>query len=576
MTLFLRKFLSLGNFLKTLTCGLMWILCAPIILAQDVVNEVQTPSITANDTMIVLDGSGSMWGQIEGEAKISIAKTVVRNILTEWDNDIGLGLIAYGHRREGDCGDIETLVPVATGTADSVSTKIKALNPKGKTPITQSLRQAATALKYKENGATVILVSDGLETCGADPCALAKELEASGVDFTAHIVGFGLKAEEFEALQCIATETGGEYFTANSADELTGALKTTVEAAKTTGPKGLKVFAAACDDCAPYKGVAFLWSVYALDDEDNKTGDAIQTGSTQGYHVPLAPGRYFLEGQLDYNKNLRQSQIIELDAEGVTQKTLIIPAGLARLNAYMTPDGDEIKSNMRYSFQSAENEEGKRVTYTTANYRADPIWLPAGEVLAIAIHGKAEVKQTVMIAANESTDIRFDMNIGHLHVSARLTDADPLLNGSTINVYTENAETGTRKKIDYAARQKVGRFILSEGDYIVTSTSGNATGTALASVERGERTEATITIDAGKAKLLAGFTEGEPVGGTLWEVLDETGKRVTLSSTYPAVLTLNAGRYTAIVSRKYRTVGRADFEVKVGETTDVFIVIPKS
>ena len=66
----------------------------------------------------------------------------------------------------------------------------------GKTPLTEAVRQAASTLKSTEAKATVILITDGIETCEADPCALGAELEASGVDFTAHVVGFGLTAEE--------------------------------------------------------------------------------------------------------------------------------------------------------------------------------------------------------------------------------------------------------------------------------------------------------------------------------------------------------------------------------------------
>jgi Ca-activated chloride channel family protein len=82
----------------------------------------------------------------------------------------------------------------------------------GKTPLTEAVRRAAAELKSTEEKATVILITDGIETCEADPCALGAELEASGVDFTAHVVGFGLTAEEEgKAVACLAENTGGKY-----------------------------------------------------------------------------------------------------------------------------------------------------------------------------------------------------------------------------------------------------------------------------------------------------------------------------------------------------------------------------
>lgn len=142
-------------------------------------------------TMLVLDASGSMWGQIDGKAKIAIARDAVGAMLDGWKGG-DLGLMAYGHNRKADCGDIELLQAIGPGTADGIRRQVNALSPKGMTPITESVRRAAEQLRYTEQKATVILVSDGEETCNADPCALGKTLDAAGVDFTAHVVGFDI------------------------------------------------------------------------------------------------------------------------------------------------------------------------------------------------------------------------------------------------------------------------------------------------------------------------------------------------------------------------------------------------
>ena len=63
--------------------------------------------------ILVLDASGSMWGKVEGKTKIEIARETIAGLMKDWDPAIELGLMAYGHRREGDCKDIELLIPVA-------------------------------------------------------------------------------------------------------------------------------------------------------------------------------------------------------------------------------------------------------------------------------------------------------------------------------------------------------------------------------------------------------------------------------------------------------------------------------
>ena len=174
--------------------------------------------------MIVFDASGSMWGQIDGEAKITVAKKALNKVVSNWDTNVDLGLIAYGHRKKGDCSDIQTLVPIGQVDKKGMISKVQKIKPKGKTPISQSIKKAAEALKYTEEKATVILISDGKETCNADPCATAKALENEGIDFIAHVIGFNVDKQTDKQLKCIADVTGGEYFSAKNASSLNEAI----------------------------------------------------------------------------------------------------------------------------------------------------------------------------------------------------------------------------------------------------------------------------------------------------------------------------------------------------------------
>ena len=177
-----------------------------------------------------------MWGQIDGKAKIEIANDAIEGLLNDWKLGIQLGVMAYGHREKGSCTDIETIVPLGEVDAAAITKKISGLKPKGKTPIAASLKQAASELKSAEDKATVILVSDGLETCDADPCTVAKELNESGVDFKTHVVGFDLKDEELAQLKCIADNTGGMFIGAANAAELNEALGKVVQEATVAAP----------------------------------------------------------------------------------------------------------------------------------------------------------------------------------------------------------------------------------------------------------------------------------------------------------------------------------------------------
>ncbi len=180
--------------------------------------------------ILVLDVSGSMSGRIQGELKIDMARLVIEELLLRWDPEVHLGLVVYGHR--GGCNDVELVFPVASPDSAAISETMWALEPRGMTPLTLAVRQAAETLRYfyEEEKARVVLVSDGKETCGLDPCTIGPQLAAMGVNFTAYVVGFDLPDEAAESqLTCLAQQTGGEFARAWDKPSLFGVLAVAFE-----------------------------------------------------------------------------------------------------------------------------------------------------------------------------------------------------------------------------------------------------------------------------------------------------------------------------------------------------------
>jgi Ca-activated chloride channel family protein len=188
-----------------------------------------------SNLIFILDASGSMWGQIEETPKIAIAKEVLTGLIKDLPGDVHVGLVAYGHRRKGDCKDVEELVPLSPVDKEKLIAEIQEINPKGKTPITLSVQMTADKIKVLEDETTIILVSDGKETCEGDPCALVKELKKLGIKFVMHVIGFDVTEEERAQLECMAKAGGGEYFTAKTAGQFKMAAKKVVEKAQEIG-----------------------------------------------------------------------------------------------------------------------------------------------------------------------------------------------------------------------------------------------------------------------------------------------------------------------------------------------------
>lgn len=272
----------------------------------------------AGKTILVLDASGSMWGQIDGEPKILIAREVINGLLDTLPSGQALGLSAYGHRDKGDCADIELLVEPGADTRDAIRAAVAGLDPKGKTPLSDAVIAAAEALKYEEEAATVILVSDGRETCDRDPCAVGRRLAELGIDFTAHVVGFDVADPEDQAqLQCLAENTGGRFLTAADAGELSEALETVSAPAE---PQKVDVlFEATEGEDEPAITSDVLWTL--TDDESGET--LVEDFDVAALRMAVVPGRYTAEVlRADDEATARRS--VDVTAESDQRFTLVL------------------------------------------------------------------------------------------------------------------------------------------------------------------------------------------------------------------------------------------------------------
>lgn len=182
----------------------------------------------ATNIVFILDASGSMWGQIDGTPKIDTAKEVLIDRINDLPDSSSVGLMVFGHREDKDCADIEMVIPLGPRGAAEAKAKIDPIRPKGKTPISASLRQAAEAVKGSEGDKTIILVSDGKETCEGDPAAVVSELKKLGIQFRVHVIGFAVTSEERQQLEQIAEAGGGQYYSAENADQFKVSVKKAV------------------------------------------------------------------------------------------------------------------------------------------------------------------------------------------------------------------------------------------------------------------------------------------------------------------------------------------------------------
>jgi Ca-activated chloride channel family protein len=190
------------------------------------------------NVLILIDSSYSMKDKLgEGEPKMISAKRVLESTLARIPPDVNIGLRVFGQGYSGspeiDCQQSSLLVSIGNGNRRSIIEQVRQLRPFGLTPLTFALMQAERDLRRANGQKTIILISDGAETCGGDPCEYISRLHRLGVNIKVDIVGLGLRRERDARgqLNCIAEHSGGKYYDANSAAELADSISHMVNAA---------------------------------------------------------------------------------------------------------------------------------------------------------------------------------------------------------------------------------------------------------------------------------------------------------------------------------------------------------
>lgn len=173
--------------------------------------------------LFVLDGSQSMYGRWQSDIKMNIAQDLLSNLLDSLKDvdNIQLALRVYGHQKTyppQDCNDTRLVVPFADDNAMRIKNQLRYIKPKGTTPIAFALEQSASDFPDCDACRNIIiLITDGLEECGGDPCAVSKALQESGIVLKPFVIGIGRDFRE--AFGCVGT-----YFDASSEEQFGKAL----------------------------------------------------------------------------------------------------------------------------------------------------------------------------------------------------------------------------------------------------------------------------------------------------------------------------------------------------------------
>ncbi|MEX2605815.1 MAG: VWA domain-containing protein, partial [Kiritimatiellia bacterium] len=253
-----------------------------------------------NRVYLILDASGSMRDQVKGRTKFDVARQALGDMVKALPKGTEVALRVYGHRllaiEKGAAEDTELVSGWTTLDVSAFQKTLQELSPKGKTPLTLSLKQAAGDVTSRRNdGQTlVVLLTDGGEsTRGADPVEAAKAFaEKERVRF--FVLGFDINREDWtRQLQDMAAAADGVYRPVGDATLLTRELISVVN--------------------PPAPAFSFT----------GDDGELMESGTFEDGEFSLKPGKYTLT--------------LDPGADELTQTVWIRPGGTTRIQYTINP-----------------------------------------------------------------------------------------------------------------------------------------------------------------------------------------------------------------------------------------------
>lgn len=567
----------------------MLVRCVLIALLFGLAGKAPPAAAAEAPTIIIIfDGSGSMWGKLEGErsSKLAMARDAVRQGLARLPPQTKVGLMSFGHRRPGDCQDTEMIVDPAPTDVERLMGALDRLNPKGRGPITKALRDAAAKLGPQSAPATVVLIHDGADNCQLDPCAAVADLKAAHPGVRVDVVSVGLVAEEAQTVACLPQTTGGRHYRVATMAEIDQAIGESL--ARSAGPRPPPATAAAKPAAAPpqadapsgrpglqlwtslVKGgpplaLAARWTVR----KSGEKGLPLWEGDTAAPLLLLPTGRYDVEARIG---TVTRSAVAEAVEGAPRSLGLVLDAGTLAFGQSpgtrrMLEDG--VITLARIEARGPGEPQILR--------RVEPeIALPAGNYLIAVTAGALRIERPVGITVGERVSIANALNLGVLELSANAAKDGPPLDGLVYAVYEDDPDAPQGRREVARTASSTPRLKLPAGTYYVIARRGVAEVRERVSVRAGEVEKRTLMLETGQVAVAVQVAGGRldadmPIVHRL-ERIDVQPREVQSASGASTSLDVAAGQYRLEVRIGQGNVrAEREFRLRSGETERVSV-----
>ena len=537
--------------------------------------------------MLIFDASRSMWGQIDGKNRIVIARKVLGEAFKRHETALKLGIMTYGSRSHSNCSDISFIRAVGRIRVKSYTKALRRINPRGKTPISRAIRLGAVNLDYKNKKSTLILISDGLDNCNGNPCAMAKSLEEGANFLTIHVIAFSMPKEDQPGLACIARNTGGRFFVADNGQELARAFDSIVKEITTTA---IPIPAAAPmqnslehDKLAAVKAEADIQTrklIEALEARARENAEIENADQPQTPTTPAIGG-----GKIATFERSNRSEIATALIENPMKPHILLinkdapkgSEGLA-LVAKLASDSPPLTTNIKWEiYNFIKSSDGNRAQIVTSDVARPMLPLAPGKYIVRAVFGVSSTAKVIEISETQMTSATFILNTGGIRVKPLLIAGEPPAGKVPRQwIYLASTPQGqASSQLVATADDPEQIHQLNAGTYELISKFGtvNAIVKTNVTVSPGLLTDVEVSHKAGivQFKLFKKWRGGEELNDVMWKLFDEEGMEVASNITANSGEIIAPGRYKVAAHYNSKIYTRM-FRIKPGRKKLVQVV----
>ncbi|MBI9069608.1 MAG: VWA domain-containing protein [Salinivirgaceae bacterium] len=197
--------------------------------------EEEAKDLPLTRILFVLDGSQSMLGRWETGTKMNVAQELLTEMVDSLKDleHIEMALRVYGHQKPvppQDCSDTKLEVEFSKNNAKKIISELQSIRPKGTTPIAHSLELSANDFPDCDDCRNIIiLITDGIESCNGDPCAVSRQLQKKGIILKPFVIGIGISEDFQDSFECI-----GRFYNASNENRFKEVLEVVISQALNT------------------------------------------------------------------------------------------------------------------------------------------------------------------------------------------------------------------------------------------------------------------------------------------------------------------------------------------------------